>query len=123
MDTQLCKAKSISSGQWVCGYYVKGLDMYGKEIHIIFEPTTVFYSHGETDGFEEIDPNAENYAQRIRRKNFYLRNGFHETGHYTLLQEERFEVVCSTGTLHTEAFKDLLVILHANRPEFSDMLI
>lgn len=73
--------------------------------------------------FEEIDPNAENYAQRIRRKNFYLRNGFHETGHYTLLQEERFEVVCSTGTLHTEAFKDLLVILHANRPEFSDMLI
>ena len=46
MDTQLCKAKSISSGQWVCGYYVKGLDMYGKEIHIIFEPATVFYSHG-----------------------------------------------------------------------------
>ena len=46
MDTQLCKAKSISSGQWVCGYYVKGLDMHGKEIHIIFEPTTVFYSHG-----------------------------------------------------------------------------
>ena len=43
LDTQLCKAKSINSGQWVCGYYVKGLDMYGKEIHIIFEPTTVFY--------------------------------------------------------------------------------
>lgn len=55
LDTQLCKAKSINSGQWVCGYYVKGLDMYDKEIHIIFEPTTVFYSHGETDGFEEID--------------------------------------------------------------------
>lgn len=29
--------------------------MYDKEIHIIFEPTTIFYSHGETDGFEEID--------------------------------------------------------------------
>ena len=56
MDTQLCKAKSISSGQWVCGYYVKGLDMYDKEIHIIFEPATIFYSHGETDGFEEVDP-------------------------------------------------------------------
>lgn len=56
MDTQLCKAKSISSGQWVCGYYVKGLDMYAKEIHIIFEPATIFYSHGETDGFEEVDP-------------------------------------------------------------------
>ena len=40
MDTQLCKAKSISSGQWVCGYYVKGLDMYDKEVHLIFEPAT-----------------------------------------------------------------------------------
>ena len=56
MDTQLCKAKSISSGQWVCGYYVKGLDMYDKEVHLIFEPATIFYSSGETDGFEEIDP-------------------------------------------------------------------
>ena len=28
MDTQLCKAKSISSGRLVCGYYVKGLDIY-----------------------------------------------------------------------------------------------
>lgn len=56
LDTQLCKAKSISSGKWVYGYYVKGLDMYGKEIHMIFEPATVFYSHGETDGFEEIEP-------------------------------------------------------------------
>lgn len=55
IDTQLCKAKSISSGQWVYGYYVKGLDINNKEIHVIFEPATVFYSHGETDGFEEID--------------------------------------------------------------------
>ena len=28
IDTQLCKAKSIRNGKWVCGYYVKGLDMY-----------------------------------------------------------------------------------------------
>lgn len=33
MNTQLCKAKSIRNGQWVYGYYVKGLDMYDKEIH------------------------------------------------------------------------------------------
>lgn len=49
--------------------------------------------------FEEIDEDAENYAQRIRRKNFYLRNGFHETGNYTLLREQRFEVVCIMGKL------------------------
>lgn len=35
MNTQLCKAKSIRNGQWVYGYYVKGLDMYDKEIHLI----------------------------------------------------------------------------------------
>ena len=43
--------------------------------------------------FEEIDANAENNNQRIRRKNFYLKNGFYETGFYTLLGEIRFEVV------------------------------
>lgn len=32
--------------------------MYDKEIHVIFDPTTVFYSHGETDGFKEIDPST-----------------------------------------------------------------
>lgn len=57
METQLCKAKTFD-GEWICGYYVKGLDMYDKEIHVIFDPTTVFYSHGETDGFEEIDPST-----------------------------------------------------------------
>ena len=73
--------------------------------------------------FEEIDANAENNAQRIRRKKFYLRNGFHETGHYTLLRENRFEVVCSSSALRMESFKDLLSVLHAHRPEFPDVLI
>lgn len=29
--------------------------------------------------FEELDLKAENYLQRVKRKAFYLRNGFHET--------------------------------------------
>lgn len=73
--------------------------------------------------FETIDEAAENYAQRVRRKNFYLKNGFHETGHYTMLGNERFEVVCSSGELRKAAFKDLLRILHKHRPAFPDMLI
>lgn len=40
------------------GYYVKGLDMYDKEVHLIFEPTTMFYSSGETDGWYEVDPST-----------------------------------------------------------------
>lgn len=73
--------------------------------------------------FEEMDEHAKNYAQRIRRKDFYLRNGFHETGRYTILWNERFEVVCSAGGLREEAFKDLLRIIHKHRPEFPDLLI
>ncbi len=73
--------------------------------------------------FEVIDENAENNEQRLRRKNFYLRNGFHETGNYTMLRNERFEVVCSGGELNKTALKDLLSILHKHRPEFPDVLI
>lgn len=42
-------------GQWVYGYYVHGFNVYEEPIHIIFDPTTVFHSHGETDGWDEID--------------------------------------------------------------------
>ncbi len=73
--------------------------------------------------FEELKEEAENIEQRIRRKNFYLRNGFHETGNYTLLCGERFEVVCNKGELQKPAFKELLKILHAHRPEFPDVLL
>ncbi len=73
--------------------------------------------------FEIIDDNAENNKQRVRRKNFYLRNGFHETGNYTMLRDEYFEVVCSGGELRKAALKDLLCILHKHRPEFPDILI
>ena len=72
--------------------------------------------------FEVIDENAENYAQRVRRKSFYLRNGFHETGSYTMLRGRRFELVCSGGELRREALKDLLGTIHAHYPEFSDAL-
>lgn len=73
--------------------------------------------------FEEIDQNAENIAQRVRRKNFYLRNGFHETGNYTMLGDLRFEVVCSDGELRKEALVDLIHIIHKHCAEFLDILI
>lgn len=73
--------------------------------------------------FEVIDENAKNNEQRLRRKNFYLRNGFHETGNYTMLRDERFEVVCNGGELNRTALKNLLSILHKHRQEFPDILI
>lgn len=32
--------------------------MYGKEVHLIFEPNTMFYSSGETDGWYKVDPST-----------------------------------------------------------------
>ena len=57
-DRYLFKAKRADSGEWVTGHYVKGLDIYAKEVHLIFEPTTIFYSSGETDGWSEVDPST-----------------------------------------------------------------
>lgn len=72
--------------------------------------------------FEEIDEQAENFEERCRRKKFYLRNGFHETGSYTMLWDIRFEVVCNRGELCRSEFEDLIHQLHAHRPEFPDAL-
>ena len=57
-DRYLYRAKRCDTGEWVIGYYVSVLDMYKKEVHMIFEPTTIFtifYSHVETDGYVEVD--------------------------------------------------------------------
>lgn len=57
-NRHLFRGKRIDNGEWVEGYCAKGLDMYDKEIHIIFEFATIFYSSGETDGFVEVDPST-----------------------------------------------------------------
>ena len=68
-DRYLFKAKRIDDGEWVTGQYVKGLDMYDKEVHLIFEPTTIFYSSGETDGWSEIDPSTICQCTGLKDKN------------------------------------------------------
>lgn len=68
-DRYLFKAKRIDNGEWVTGQYVKGLDMYDKEVHLIFEPTTIFYSSGETDGWREVDPSTICQCTGLKDKN------------------------------------------------------
>lgn len=65
----LFKAKRLDNREWVTGQYVKGLDMCDKEVHLIFEPTTIFYSSGETDGWSEIDPSTLCQCTGLRDKN------------------------------------------------------
>ena len=63
-DRYLFKAKRLDwrefpeKEQWIIGYYVLGFDEYEQPVHLIFEPTSMFFSHGETDGWSEIDPST-----------------------------------------------------------------
>lgn len=68
-DRNLFKAQRLDNEEWVTGHYVKGLDMYDKEVHLIFEPATIFYSSGETDGWSEIDPSTICQCTGLRDKN------------------------------------------------------
>lgn len=64
MDRYLYKAKRLDwrkfpeKEQWITGYYVLGFNEYEQPVHLIFEPTSMFFSHGETDGWTEIDPST-----------------------------------------------------------------
>lgn len=46
---------------------------------------------------EEIDSNAENNQQRIRRKNFYLKNGFTSNQQFLQTLGLHFELIHRTG--------------------------
>lgn len=70
-DRYLFKAKRVDNGEWVQGYYVKGLDVFEncEEAHIIFQPNTMFYSGGETDGWYEVDPATICQCTGLKDKN------------------------------------------------------
>ena len=68
-DRYLYRAKQKGNEEWITGQYVKGLDMYDKEVHLIFEPATILYSSGETDGWSEIDPATICQCTGLKDKN------------------------------------------------------
>ena len=68
-DRYLYRAKQKGNEEWITGQYVKGLDMYDKEVHLIFEPATILYSSGETDGWSEIDPSTICQCTGLKDKN------------------------------------------------------
>ncbi len=70
-------------------------------------------NHYERDGkqvcidLEKQDPQAENAIQRKVRKQFYLRNGFYETGYSTNFWQLSFELLCHDHEFQVENYQKL----------------
>ena len=65
-----------------------------------------------TVDLEPLDDAAENAAQRIRRRRFYLKNGFSPSGYALEYRGTAFELLCCAPPLHTAAFARLAENLH-----------
>lgn len=58
--------------------------------------------------FEMIDETSSNNQQRIKRKEFYLRNGYKETGLFLSYYGVDYEVMCMDERFCEEDFKGLM---------------
>lgn len=53
---------------------------------------------------EPVDERAENKGQRLKRKNFYVRNGYQETGYFMKLAGQEQEILIKNGTFNKGKF-------------------
>lgn len=58
--------------------------------------------------FERIDETAPNNCQRKKRKAFYLRNGYRETGLFLSYFGVDYEVMCMDSAFDAEEYKELM---------------
>lgn len=75
--------------------------------------------YGDTQfwfSYESVFEESENSEQRERRRNFYLRNGFHETGWFTKLNGTEFIVACSKEEFDKEGFEKFMASMAAGLP-------
>jgi hypothetical protein len=76
---------------------------------------------------EKVDDRANNYEQRLKRKNFYKKNGYQSTGYITTLLGEKFEVMFIGGSISKVDLKGLYRILMGGflsfffAPKFEDL--
>ncbi|MBE6856463.1 MAG: GNAT family N-acetyltransferase [Ruminococcus sp.] len=67
--------------------------------------------------FEAPDEMDENNAVRLRRRDFYLRNGFCETGWYSFYDDTEFVIACSDAQFDIAEFQKFIVYLNSIVPD------
>ncbi|MBP0973481.1 MAG: GNAT family N-acetyltransferase [Oscillospiraceae bacterium] len=68
--------------------------------------------------FEASDDRKEDQAMRLRRKAFYLRSGFYETGWFQYYMEDEFEIACTSKEFDRARFDALIAAIHEKVPSF-----
>ena len=58
--------------------------------------------------FETPDEEALNNTQRLRRRQFYLKNGYKETGLFLSYKGVDYEVFCMSDDFDEEEFKNIM---------------
>ena len=68
--------------------------------------------------FEAPDDSAPNNAMRLRRRAFYLRNGFYATGYFQYYMDTEFEITCSQPEYDRAAYERLVHAIHVQVPDY-----
>lgn len=79
---------------------------YGSAILSLLSET--YKTNQFTVDFEMVDENAPNYDQRVRRKAFYMKNGFDETGLFLTYFGVSYEVLCKNKDFNVQMFKEMM---------------
>ncbi len=75
-------------------------------------------AHILTVDLEPLDEAATNRDQRIRRRHFYLRNGFLPTGWFLSYAAGTFEILCACGPFDILLFQRLMLRIQEKVPTF-----
>ncbi|WP_332372356.1 GNAT family N-acetyltransferase [Lactococcus cremoris] len=67
-----------------------------------------FQDKNITLNIERLDPEADNYEQRVKRLKFYQKNGFYDTDYTITDRGETFLTLTTSQSFSVEAFKKVL---------------
>lgn len=79
---------------------------YGTEILKLLED--IYPDATQIVDFEMVDSSAPNNEMRIRRKNFYLRNGYREINLFYFFNDENFEIMSKRTPFDYDRFYEMM---------------